>query len=212
MKCGRCAPESRAYCTPTFGRRNNSRRRLAAGSVSFLVRRGMTAVTRTTCFCSARSTDLFDLVLSKRLDADQSISRRADPYQFIKLRLNGSAVPVLCVGASERIAEGLFIFGLSRRLHPEGARVTPAVEPAGIQVMRKTRRNPGPGDFKIIDRLTFPARLVHAPQHRKMANRLHELFRGTFVPFLRAFESAIAMACLRLLTLPPLPLRAVPRL
>jgi hypothetical protein len=38
--------------------------------------------------------------------------------------------------------------------------------------------------------------------------------RGTFFPFLRASESAIAMACLRLVTLPPfppLPLRSVPR-
>jgi hypothetical protein len=38
---------------------------------------------------------------------------------------------------------------------------------------------------------------------------------GTFLPFLRAFDKPIAMACLRLLTLPPLPpgpLRALPRL
>jgi hypothetical protein len=38
--------------------------------------------------------------------------------------------------------------------------------------------------------------------------------RGTFFPFLRASESAIAMACFRLVTLPPLPplpLRNVPR-
>jgi hypothetical protein len=40
-------------------------------------------------------------------------------------------------------------------------------------------------------------------------------FRGTFLPFLRAFESAMAIACLRLFTLPPfppLPLFAFPRL
>jgi hypothetical protein len=40
-------------------------------------------------------------------------------------------------------------------------------------------------------------------------------FRGTRLPFLRAFESPIAIACLRLFTfppLPPLPLLAVPRL
>src|SRR3569833_1327050 len=30
-------------------------------------------------------------------------------------------------------------------------------------------------------------------------------FRGTFAPFLRASDSPIAMACLRLFTLPPLP-------
>src|SRR6516225_4362057 len=39
--------------------------------------------------------------------------------------------------------------------------------------------------------------------------------RGTFLPFLRALESAIAIACLRLFTfppLPPLPLLAFPRL
>src|SRR5690349_8565224 len=35
-------------------------------------------------------------------------------------------------------------------------------------------------------------------------------FRGTFAPFLRASERPIAMACLRLLTLPPCPL--LPRL
>src|SRR6266480_7821458 len=38
--------------------------------------------------------------------------------------------------------------------------------------------------------------------------------RGTFFPFLRASDSAIAIACLRLVTLPPfppLPLRSVPR-
>src|SRR2546421_13055973 len=38
--------------------------------------------------------------------------------------------------------------------------------------------------------------------------------RGTFFPFLRASDRAIAMACLRLVTLPPLPplpLRRVPR-
>jgi hypothetical protein len=31
------------------------------------------------------------------------------------------------------------------------------------------------------------------------------LFRGTFAPFLRASDSPMAMACLRLLTLPPFP-------
>src|SRR5580704_2952372 len=39
--------------------------------------------------------------------------------------------------------------------------------------------------------------------------------RGTLLPFLRAFERPIAIACSRLLTLPPLPPRplfAVPRL
>jgi hypothetical protein len=41
----------------------------------------------------------------------------------------------------------------------------------------------------------------------------HAAFRlGTFLPFLRAFDRPIAMACLRLLTFPLLPLRAVPRL
>ena len=37
-------------------------------------------------------------------------------------------------------------------------------------------------------------------------------FAGTFFPFLRALDSPIAIACLRLFTLPPLPLLAVPRL
>src|SRR5260370_13353810 len=36
-------------------------------------------------------------------------------------------------------------------------------------------------------------------------------WRGTFFPFLRASDSAIAIACLRLVTFPPLPLRSVPR-
>src|SRR6185437_147691 len=49
-----------------------------------------------------------------------------------------------------------------------------------------------------------------APARNHAALRL-----GTFLPFLRAFDKPIAMACLRLSTLPPLPprpLRAVPRL
>jgi hypothetical protein len=33
----------------------------------------------------------------------------------------------------------------------------------------------------------------------------YDLFRGTLAPLLRASESPIAIACLRLLTLPPLP-------
>src|ERR1043165_5111811 len=40
-------------------------------------------------------------------------------------------------------------------------------------------------------------------------------FLGAFLPFLRAFERAMAIACLRLFTLPPLPPRpllALPRL
>jgi hypothetical protein len=37
-------------------------------------------------------------------------------------------------------------------------------------------------------------------------------FRGTRLPFFRAFERPIAIACLRLFTLPPRPLLAVPRL
>ncbi len=50
-----------------------------------------------------------------------------------------------------------------------------------------------------------------------MASRIRqrrERLRGTFFPFLRASDSAIAMACFRLVTLPPLPplpLRNVPR-
>jgi hypothetical protein len=43
----------------------------------------------------------------------------------------------------------------------------------------------------------------------------HDFFLGTFSPFFRAFESPIAIACFRLLTLPPFPPRplfAVPRL
>src|ERR1700687_3739221 len=41
-----------------------------------------------------------------------------------------------------------------------------------------------------------------------------DFFRGTLAPFLRASESPMAMACLRLFTrppLPPLPERSVPR-
>jgi hypothetical protein len=42
-----------------------------------------------------------------------------------------------------------------------------------------------------------------------------DFFRGTFLPFFRALDSPMAIACLRLFTLPalpPLPLFAVPRL
>src|ERR1700733_14091339 len=35
----------------------------------------------------------------------------------------------------------------------------------------------------------------------------HDFFLGTFLPFFRAFESPIAIACFRLLTLPPFPPR-----
>src|ERR1700747_343401 len=35
----------------------------------------------------------------------------------------------------------------------------------------------------------------------------YDFFLGTFLPFLRAFDSPIAIACLRLLTFPPLPPR-----
>jgi hypothetical protein len=37
-------------------------------------------------------------------------------------------------------------------------------------------------------------------------------FFGTFLPFLRALDRPIAIACFRLLTRPPLPLFALPRL
>src|ERR1700744_6151532 len=43
--------------------------------------------------------------------------------------------------------------------------------------------------------------------------RYDDFFLGTFLPFLRALESPIAIACLRLFTLPPRPfgpLRALP--
>lgn len=46
------------------------------------------------------------------------------------------------------------------------------------------------------------------------ARQRRERLRGTFFPFLRASESAIAIACFRLFTLPPFPpfpLRNVPR-
>ena len=48
-----------------------------------------------------------------------------------------------------------------------------------------------------------------------VAARAHDFFVGTFLPFLRALDKPMAIACLRLLTLPPLPplpLLAVPRL
>ena len=37
--------------------------------------------------------------------------------------------------------------------------------------------------------------------------RFQDFFLGTFLPFLRAFDRPIAIACLRLFTLPPLPPR-----
>ena len=42
---------------------------------------------------------------------------------------------------------------------------------------------------------------------RKRHPGAYDLFRGTRAPFCRASESPIAIACLRLLTVPPLPPR-----
>src|SRR6478736_2759553 len=53
------------------------------------------------------------------------------------------------------------------------------------------------------------ARLVLAPQPRDLrcdrSRPDYLFFLGTFLPFLRALERPMAMACWRLLTLPPLP-------
>src|SRR5215470_6048667 len=50
-------------------------------------------------------------------------------------------------------------------------------------------------------------------QGADVMSQRRERFRGTFLPFWRASDRPIAMACFRLLTfppLPPLPLRSVP--
>ncbi len=58
--------------------------------------------------------------------------------------------------------------------------------------------------------------LLSGPSAECPIQRLHAVgFLGTFLPFFRALDRLIAMACLRLFTLPPLPplpLLAVPRL
>jgi len=59
-----------------------------------------------------------------------------------------------------------------------------------------------------------PARHIVSPG-RVPGGIQADLFLGTFLPCLRAFDKPMAIACLRLLTLPafpPRPLRAVPRL
>ena len=60
----------------------------------------------------------------------------------------------------------------------------------------------------------LPARRIISPG-RAPSGIQADLFLGTFLPCLRAFDKPMAIACLRLLTLPPLPplpLCAVPRL
>jgi hypothetical protein len=61
----------------------------------------------------------------------------------------------------------------------------------------------------------IPLRLRQCESWRASERTPQRFFRGTFFPFLRALESAMAIACLRLFTLPPLPPRpllARPRL
>ena len=75
----------------------------------------------------------------------------------------------------------------------------------------------------------FELRRLRVPEERELDDRERELDDrerelellrppgrgGTRLPFRRAFDNPIAIACLRLFTLPalpPLPLRAVPRL
>src|SRR6478672_7537611 len=95
---------------------------------------------------------------------------------------------------------------------------------AGCGLMRGQYRGRGrcsvaaSGDPKTPKPL-IGARLVLAPQPRDLrcdrSRPDYLFFLGTFLPFLRALERPMAMACLRLLTLPPLPpgpLFAVPRL
>jgi hypothetical protein len=60
-----------------------------------------------------------------------------------------------------------------------------------------------------------PARRIIKIRRASLAGIHADLFLGTFLPCLRAFDKPMAIACLRLLTLPalpPRPLRAVPRL
>src|SRR4029077_12486676 len=78
---------------------------------------------------------------------------------------------------------------------------------------------------KDVTLLSLAGTKARAPEDRTTASRprrdlstsshcIGYFFLGTFLPFFRALESAMAMACFRLFTLPalpPLPLFAFPR-
>jgi hypothetical protein len=59
--------------------------------------------------------------------------------------------------------------------------------------------------FKAVRKNQSLGGCASAKVWRASARIPQRFFRGTFFPFLRALESAMAIACLRLFTLPPLP-------
>lgn len=67
---------------------------------------------------------------------------------------------------------------------------------------------------RVGERRSLPPRPIEYFQYSQARRRQDAFFFGTFAPFLRASDSPIAIACLRLVTLPPLPPlpeRSVPR-
>ena len=74
---------------------------------------------------------------------------------------------------------------------------------------RKTTSFSTPGGLGRLRTLNMHAPFVcrHSPKSRVAVGYAELFFRGTLAPFLRASESPIAIACFRLLTVPPLPPR-----
>jgi hypothetical protein len=58
---------------------------------------------------------------------------------------------------------------------------------------------------RVSPRKRAPTVQAHGPNAWLLASRQLDFFSGTLAPFFRASESPIAIACLRLFTLPPLP-------
>src|SRR5258706_10584211 len=82
-------------------------------------------------------------------------------------------------------------------------------EPLVGRLLSQLKNSGGPGQEHATGRAPVPPA---NPRHQRLDRRVDLLprpallLRGTFAPFLRASESPIAIACFRLVTLPPLPL------
>jgi hypothetical protein len=84
-----------------------------------------------------------------------------------------------------------------------------------LDQIHEIRRRELENGFCVFDR---PARTTIAGQSQlrmkfRLTHKPQDFFRGTLAPFLRASERPIAIACLRLFTLlplPPFPDRSVP--
>jgi hypothetical protein len=63
-----------------------------------------------------------------------------------------------------------------------------------------------------LDRLAGCVRCSTTDESSESLSAHDAIFVGTFLPFFRALDRPTAIACLRLFTLPPRPLLAVPRL